>query len=473
MDITLPTVGPFVGFTGPDHVRLFLRGELQSDAQDFRRCFGVVRWRKSGTKKWSKPLFNKLSPNFDVTGVFAILGLTASTVYQYQAGWFFADANLESIEKIDESLLMWPPPDADFPMVFKTSTIDKRIPRHYIVGSCRYLLRLFGGAWFDDRGDKIFRSVLKQIDENQLVDALLMIGDQIYADDLNFVSPDTRLDQFLERYRTVFSQTYIQRLMARVPTYMILDDHEIQDNWPADADKEDRVTLYPHAIHAYQIYQGSHSPLFAANEQGRIEGTLSQFWYTFVDGCSKWFVMDSRTERDLRSVPPRMVSNKQLNSLLEWLSSAEDYVKFIVTSVPLFPELLNDSEDKWGAFTEQRRQIIDHIQNNQISKVVFVSGDVHCSFVSKLTLETDPDFVIHSIISSSFFWPYPHMAAYEFSFEAKLAGIPHGDYVSHLLSGVYSDDNFARLESRLDGVDVRFYERKGGLLGDPTKIIFK
>ncbi|MGE8145377.1 alkaline phosphatase D family protein [Pseudomonas frederiksbergensis] len=472
MKINLPTVGPIVGFTGQDHTRLFIRGELERDTQGFRRCFGVVRWRKPGTKKWSAPLFNKLSPNFDMTGVFALQGLTASTVYEYQAGWFFADADLENIEKIDEGLLMWPEQDADFPMTFKTSTAATTGSRNYIVGSCRYLLRLFGGIWYDDRGDKVFRSVLKQIDNNRPVDALLMIGDQIYADDLNFVGPDTRLDQFLERYRTVFSQTYIQHLMARVPTYMILDDHEIEDNWPANADKQDRVTLYPHAVHAYQIYQSSHSPLFTADSQGRIEGTLSHFWYTFVDGCSKWFVMDSRTERDLQSTPRRMVSDTQLNALLDWLDVKDDLVKFVVTSVPLFPDLLNDADDKWGAFSDQRRQIIEHIRNNKIKKVVFVSGDVHCSFVSKLTLDTDPDFLVHSIISSSFFWPYPHMSANEFAFDANLSGTTDRNYVTHLLSGVYSDDNFARFESSLKGVDVSFFERKGDLLGKTTKIKF-
>ncbi|MGU3349173.1 alkaline phosphatase D family protein [Acinetobacter sp. JADD-159] len=472
MKINLPTVGPIVGFTDPNQTRLFLRGELERDAHGLRRAFGVVRWRKLGGQKWSDPLFNKLSPNFDMTGVFAISSLTPSTVYEYQAGWFFADAELEKIEQINASLLEWPTPDADFTMSFKTSTTSTTGSRSYVVGSCRYLLRLFGGLWYDDRGDKVFRSVLEQIDKKKPVDALLMIGDQIYADDLNFVAPDTRLDQFLERYRTVFSQTYIQQLMARVPTYMILDDHEIEDNWPANADKQDRVTLYPHAIHAYQIYQSSHSPLFSADGAGRIEGTLSHFWYSFVDGCSEWFVMDSRTERDLSATPPTMVSETQLKALLDWLGNGSQLVKFVVTSVPLFPDLLNDAGDKWGAFAEQRRLIIEHIRNNKISKVIFVSGDVHCSFVSKLTLDSDPSFSVHSVVSSSFFWPYPHMSKTEFAFNTQLTGIPGGNFVTRLLSDVYSDDNFARLESSLKGVDVNFFERKGGSLGPATKIKF-
>lgn len=470
MNINLPTVGPIVGYTGTDHTRLFVRGELERDSSGFRRCFGVVRWREAGKQQWSAPMFNKLSPNFDMTGVFALTALKASTVYEYQAGWFYAEADLENIEHMGENLLVWPAQRDDFPMTFKTATVATRVSRNYIVGSCRYLLRLFGGAWYDDRGDKVFRSVIEQIENNQAVDALLMIGDQIYADDLNFLAPDTRLDQFLERYRTVFSQSYVQRLMARVPTYMILDDHEIEDNWPAHADTQDRITLYPNAIHAYQVYQSSHSPLFAANQQGRIQGTLSHFWYSFVDGCAKWFVMDSRTERDLSVSPPRMVSEIQLRALLDWLDEDDTRVKFVVTSVPLFPDLLNDADDKWGGFSGQREQIIEHIRNRRIKKVVFVSGDVHCSFVSKLTLDTDPEFRVHSIVSSSFFWPYPHMSRNEFAFDVSLTGMQGHNYQTTLLSDVYSDDNFARLKCSLGTVDVSFFERKGSLLGNVTTI---
>lgn len=471
MKINVPTVGPIVGYTTVNQSRIFLRGMDERQGEGFRRCFGVVRWKPAGSKTWSNPLFNKLSPNFDMTGVFVIDGLSANSEYEYQAGWFFADSELDKVQGITHDQLEWPEQPDDLKMKFKTSTEDAKAPRSYIVGSCRYLLRLFGGAWFDDRGDKAFRSVLEQIERQIPVDALLMIGDQIYADDLNFVSPDTRPDQFLDRYRTVFSQDNIRKLMARVPTYMILDDHEIEDNWPSRATDQDRVTLYPHAIHAYQIYQCSHSPLFSTDKQGRIDGTLSHFWYQFSDGCADWFVMDSRTERILSTSVDKMVSDVQMKGLLDWLNDGSDRIKFVVTSVPIFPDLQSDADDKWGAFPGQRSAVLEHIRANKIRKVVFVSGDVHCSFTSQLTLASDKEFSVYSIVSSSFFWPYPHTAKSDFLFGEPLTGIENNRYVSKRMSPVYSEDNFARIDVDQSEVRVSFYERKGQRLGKTVRLL--
>jgi hypothetical protein len=60
------------------------------------------------------------------------------------------------------------------------------------------------------------------------------LGDQIYADELNRMLPIGRADtetEFQERYSTAFSSPNMRRLLRSVPNYMILDDHEIEDNW--------------------------------------------------------------------------------------------------------------------------------------------------------------------------------------------------------------------------------------------------
>jgi alkaline phosphatase D len=467
MKLSAPTVGPIVGHTTSNQSRIFLRGEAERQGIGFRRCFAAVKWKTVAGKKWSDPMFNKLSPNFDMTGVLVLNGLVPDTEYEYKAGWLFADAELKKIQELTDNQIEWPEESGRF----KTGTNDDSASRSYIVGSCRYLLRLFGGKFFDDRGDKAFRSVLEQItDKSMPVDALLMIGDQIYADDLNILSPDTRLDQFLERYRVVFSQENVRKLMARVPTYMILDDHEIEDNWPSRATQQDRVTLYPHAIHAYQIYQCSHSPLFESTKDGRIDGTLTHFWYQFSDGCAEWFVMDARTERQITNSGKRLVNDAQMKALLTWLNDGSGKVKLVVSSVPVFPDLASDSDDKWGAFPDQRTKVLEHIRANKIRKVVFVSGDVHCSFVSQLTLVSDPEFSVYSIVSSSFFWPYPHTDQSDFLFGEPLTLTGSQRYISKRISPVFSTDNFARIDVSREEVRVSFFERKGDRLGKTVKL---
>jgi alkaline phosphatase D len=284
---------------------------------------------------------------------------------------------------------------------------------------------------------------------------------------MNFLFQDTKIDQFLSRYRAAFSQDYFRKVTARIPTYMVLDDHEIEDNWPTKATDKDWVTLYPAAIHSYQIYQCSHSPLYDVDNEGRLTGTLVKFWYQFSDGCCDWFVMDSRNERvwsdDVQK--RRMIKQSQMKALLNWLDDGSGKVKVVVTSVPFFPDLESESEDKWGGFEAERTQILDFILARKIRKVVILSGDVHCSFSVELTSPADPSFKVLSIVSSSFFWPYPHMDEGDLVLKGPLKTTSAGKYQVGNASKVYSTDNFARLEFDPNGVGISFFERKGDPLG--------
>lgn len=50
---------------------------------------------------------------------------------------------------------------------------------------------------------------------------------------------------------------------------MILDDHEIEDNWPSKRDHDDDE-LYRNAIQAYETFQSSNSPALGLLANGRI-----------------------------------------------------------------------------------------------------------------------------------------------------------------------------------------------------------
>jgi alkaline phosphatase D len=90
--------------------------------------------------------------------------------------------------------------------------------------------------WKRKEADRIFRPMLKQHEERS-VNLSLMAGDQIYADMFNRLLPiglaDT-YEEFQERYHIAFGSRNMRKLLGRVPTYMILDDHEIEDNWSQD-----------------------------------------------------------------------------------------------------------------------------------------------------------------------------------------------------------------------------------------------
>jgi alkaline phosphatase D len=257
--------------------------------------------------------------------------------------------------------------------------------------------------------------------------------------------------------------------MSRVPNYMILDDHEIANDWPKHATSRDRQTIYPAAIHAYQVYQASHSPLFALSPVQRIDGVPDRLWYSFRDGCCDWFVMDTRTERRYYGGPDkdRMLDDRQMAALFAWLSDGSGQVKVIASAVPLFPDVVKEAEDKWAGFRAQRAEILAHVFGKRIPRVVILSGDLHCSFVAELTSPKHRGQKIVQVISSSFFWPYPHMRRREIVMDAKLIVPKNGaGYRAKVISPVLKKDNFARVE--LDPAQVRVYYvgRKGEALGE-------
>ena len=292
-----------------------------------------------------------------------------------------------------------------------------------------------------------------------------MIGDQIYADDLNVVAPDEEVAQYFARYRDAFSQPYLKSLMSNVSTYMTLDDHEIEDNWPSSASSRDMQRKFPNAMHAYQVYQASHSPILQISDTGKLMGKPEKYYYSFLDGCCDFFVTDIRTERDLEE--EEIISDEQMQELLSWLDNGSGRVKFVVTSVPFFPDFKKLNEDKWSGFKGQRDRIISLIRDRQIKKVVFLSGDVHCSMAAELDINnsgSDP-LNIYSIISSSFFWPYSHTKASQFNLTGFVASARNENaYRLGRVSEVYSGDNFSRVSVSNERIAVEVYERKRELM---------
>lgn len=459
MIIRNPTVGPVIGWTTTNSVRLWARGDASSES----RTFGAARIRKSGTANFGKAKIFKMMPVFDFTGIVDFDGLPTNQAFDYQIGYFFADGEPGDI--VIDSEDNWS--DAANG-TFQTAVSNSADSTSFVFGSCRYLLRLFGGSFFDGRGDKTFRSINRQIDSGKSTDFLLMVGDQIYADDLSIISPDNQLDEFLSRYRKVFSQDHIRELMGRLPTYMTLDDHEISNDWEQGRVKNEG-DLFAAALHAYGCYQLVHGPGFKFSGKPNRSDTPQKLWYRFRHGKSAFFVMDTRTERYLSYTPPQMISPEQMAALKKWLVAPDQAgtTKFIVTSVPFFPDTRSGSTDKWSGFSAQRLEILDYIRKEKISKVVFLSGDVHCSMAGQLKCSDDPDFLVTSVISSSFFWPYPQGQASGFKLRGTLDNSGH----NYRLTGfgkVHSEDNFTRLTTGNGKLKFECYERKGARLGSKT-----
>lgn len=455
-DVNNPTVGPILGYTTDEQARIFLRGAPNNNYP----VFAAVRHRKTGDSHWSAGVYSKLSAQYDMSEILVLHGLNPGTQYEYQAGWFTTTLFSHTAEAVKHMPLDWPAAV----YAFKTASPERKRVQRYVVGSCRYLRLTLGVPSAPEKGDKIF-SAISKLASSYPLDGLLMVGDQVYVDDLNIVAPDREYASITLKYRTAFSQPHIRDLMAGTPTYMILDDHEIEDNWPSNKGRNDHA-LYDNAIRAYEIYQSSHGPAHNLLPSGHINRKINHYWYSFADGDTDWFVLDCRTQRSHTD----MIDHEQEAALLSWLARSTAKVKFIVSSVLIFPDQIRRGDDGWKAYAAQRQRILDSIRTRKIPNVMFVSGDIHGSLTCRLSHNEDPDFVTHSIVSSplcnSKLLPYAN--AENLSLDKPLPTSGSSAYQPTLTSAVVTEDNFACLTVEAQHLLVDFRNKEGRLVETVT-----
>src|SRR5690606_10220676 len=105
---------------------------------------------------------------------------------------------------------------------------DAGRPVSFVAASCRWP----GMAFEHDAVDALARQIESHVTDDDLpIDALVLLGDQIYADATANVAETTEeAERGAGRYRESWGAPATQRLFSRIPTWMVVDDHEIGDN---------------------------------------------------------------------------------------------------------------------------------------------------------------------------------------------------------------------------------------------------
>jgi hypothetical protein len=234
---------------------------------------------------------------------------------------------------------------------------------------------------------------------------MIHCGDQIYYD-VDFPTPSGRVQDCLRNYRRNYHQSWLKdehaaRVLRSFPHYMTLDDHEIDDNYGTDPDygtdpkdakkakKAERV-LREAALRAYDE--------FVASRQPPASETSDSLYYQFAHGKTGFFVLDTRTERSAED--KRMIGQEQLEALEVWLNGTAYDLRFVVSSVPFVAQLRppglgrngerrgDQRADKWcgDAWKEQRDHIISAICAAGADRLVFLVGDMHCSYHARMLI---------------------------------------------------------------------------------------
>lgn len=276
-------------------------------------------------------------------------------------------------------------------------------------GTPRTLRFAFGSCFLPSSPEsgETFRQI-ETLHQESGLSFLLMLGDQIYADipkgnGLGRVA--LTLEDYRAVYRHTFSNSALQGLLKKLPVFMTLDDHEVDDDWrwqhpdmrdpvipiwdrflrwkagePPLARRLDTRRVRD-ALQAFVEHQMMHAPqpIFqpASDPLLRPGG----FAYTFTAGGAAFFVLDTRTRRVRgRGQRPQIIDEPQWQALEAWLVQVRDHfpVKFIVSSsAVLFQFGLDIANDRWPGFIEDRRRLLSLIARHGVENVYILTGDLH------------------------------------------------------------------------------------------------
>lgn len=281
-------------------------------------------------------------------------------------------------------------------------------------GQIRSFRFAFGSCFRPDEKNpgETFRHIL---DHQKDLAFLMMLGDQIYADEWKYNGLG-RVAVTRDEYRQVYANTWsdpdLRELLSKVPAFMTLDDHEVDNDWHWENTARDSaiVPWYTRiirllggrplaerriprqrirdALQAYWEHQGIHAPKMllpmgrdkTTGDFNLTEEDAGSLAYTFYYGAAAFFVMDTRTMRIHNRQTESMLGEAQWKVLTEWLMDVkDDYpVKFIASSSAFLFEMFGDiANDRWSGFEAERDRLLFFLAEQGIENVFILAGDLH------------------------------------------------------------------------------------------------
>jgi hypothetical protein len=288
----------------------------------------------------------------------------------------------------------WPDPTMPFPPS-RIRTIDPARPIRILFGSCREPPTVRPNAReLDPDIFEAFANRMTSREHGAWPDILLLVGDQVYADDTspairqfirsrrNIRKPPkaevANFEEYTRLYYESWGEPTVRWLLSTLPSAMIFDDHDVRDDWNTsqawrlDMQRtgwwEERITgalmsywiyqhlgnLSPRGLAADKLYERVRSLPDAQQELRRFaqaadreaDGAKGAMWsYRRDFGPVRLVVIDSRCGRILADDRRSMISDREF----DWIEQQAEDGPFehlvVVTSMPwLLPRALHDIE---------------------------------------------------------------------------------------------------------------------------------
>ena len=298
---------------------------------------------------------------------------------------------------------VWPPERSSFPPSRIRTPREEGGAFRIAFGSCRYATPGTAAASLGIPPDAldVYAAAVADRPDEEWPDALLLLGDQVYADEL---TPETRrwlhlrrgapapedaqvanFEEYTRLYAESWSDPQVRWLLSTVPSSMIFDDHEMIDDWNTSAAWRAEVTAtdwwrrrIAGGLASYWVYQhlGNLSPqelaenktwhavrasaerdedaeplLHEMADRADLEPASIQWSFVRHWGDARLIMIDSRAARVLDETRRQMVDDAEF----DWIEAAmqravTDGVRHLVigTSLPwLLPPAIHHLE-RWN-----------------------------------------------------------------------------------------------------------------------------
>jgi alkaline phosphatase D len=197
---------------------------------------------------------------------------------------------------------------------------------------------------------------------------MLWLGDYLYYFPKHYKSPE---GMYKQQVATRKHNLHMDFMRSR-PQYAIWDDHEYGPN---DSDKD--------FIYKNQSLE-LHKKFWPNPYYGEPDNPGCYFHFSYQD--ADFFMTDGRFYRSPRNTPnAEMLGEKQLQWLMDKLKNSTATFKFVAFG----SQVLNNksANESYNLFPEEKKKLMDFLEAEKITGVIFFSGDRHHTELIKINRE--------------------------------------------------------------------------------------
>jgi len=164
---------------------------------------------------------------------------------------------------------------------------------------------------------------------------------------------------------------FARHILSKMALVHVWDDHDYCGN-----DEDKNCSNKANTLQAFDEHWVTYSR----------PNTSEGLWHSFEVGDAEFFVLDLRSQRDENtdtddSDKSMLDGDEILNDQKDWLKdglyNSTATWKFIVSSVTGNPTARLNANDAWRDFSTEREEIQDYIEDNSITGVIMLTGDLH------------------------------------------------------------------------------------------------